>query len=80
MGLRENISDILVSTGYDYKLKELEKIVDNYAIEFAEWIQFHSELWIKYKTSELLEIFKKEMETIQKSKIMDLEEIKEKGL
>jgi len=37
-----------------------EEIADDYAIEFAKWIQFHSELWIKYKTSELLEIFKKE--------------------
>lgn len=38
----------------------LEKIADGYAIEFAQWVQFHSELWIKYKTSELLAIFKKE--------------------
>jgi len=36
------------------------KIADDYAIDFAKWVQFHSELWIKYKTSELLEIFKKE--------------------
>ena len=39
---------------------KLVKIADDYAIEFAKWVQFHSELWIKYKTSELLEIFKKE--------------------
>ena len=39
---------------------QCEKIADDYAIEFAQWVQFHSELWIKYKTSELLEIFKKE--------------------
>lgn len=37
-----------------------EEIADDYAIEFAQWVQFHSELWIKYKTSELLAIFKKE--------------------
>lgn len=40
--------------------KRCEEIADDYAIEFAQWVQFHSELWIKYKTSELLEIFKKE--------------------
>ena len=39
---------------------QCEQIADDYAIEFAQWVQFHSELWIKYKTSELLEIFKKE--------------------
>lgn len=37
-----------------------EEIADDYAIEFAQWVQFHSELWIKYKTSELLQLFKKE--------------------
>lgn len=38
----------------------VETIADSYAIKFSQWVQFHSELWIKYKTSELLEIFKKE--------------------
>ena len=40
--------------------KECEKIADDYAIEFASWIQFHSELWIRYNRRELLQIFKKE--------------------
>lgn len=39
---------------------EAEQIADDFAIGFAKWIQYHSELWIKYKTSELLEIYKKE--------------------
>lgn len=44
--------------------KELEKIADNHAIEFAEWINinyFVYNTWDKSKTiKELLEIFKKE--------------------
>ena len=40
--------------------KDCEKIADDYAIEFAAWIQFHSELWIRYNRKELLQIFKKE--------------------
>jgi hypothetical protein len=36
------------------------EIAEEFAVEFAQWVQFHSELWIKYRTSELLEIFKKE--------------------
>jgi hypothetical protein len=43
-----------------FQAEECEKIADDYAIDFAKWVQFHSELWIKYKTSELLEIYKKE--------------------
>ena len=44
----------------DVQSTKCVKIADDYAIEFAQWIQFHSELWIKYKTSELLAIFKNE--------------------
>ncbi len=40
--------------------KDCEKIADDFAIEFASWIQFHSELWIRYNRKELLQIFKKE--------------------
>ena len=40
--------------------EQLEKIANDYAIEFAAWIQFHSELWIRFNRKELLEIFKKE--------------------
>jgi hypothetical protein len=36
------------------------EIAEEFAVDFAQWVQFHSELWIKYRTSELLEIFKKE--------------------
>ena len=39
---------------------ECEQIADDFAIEFAAWIQFHSELWIRYNRKELLQIFKKE--------------------
>jgi hypothetical protein len=42
------------------ELNHLEKIANDYAIEFAKWIQFHSELWINNSTKELLEIYKKE--------------------
>jgi hypothetical protein len=38
----------------------IEQIADEFAIEFAKWIQFHSELWINHSTKELLEIYKKE--------------------
>ncbi len=37
------------------------EIAEEFAVEFAKWVQFHSELWIKYKTSEMLEIYKKEI-------------------
>ena len=40
--------------------EQLEKIAEDFAIEFASWIQFHSELWIRYNRKELLQIFKKE--------------------
>ena len=40
--------------------EQLEKIANDYAIEFAAWIQFHSELWIRFNRKELLQIFKKE--------------------
>jgi hypothetical protein len=36
------------------------EIAEEFAVDFAQWVQFHSELWIKYRTSELLEIYKKE--------------------
>lgn len=61
MTLKEKFKQWL-DTKPRYQIREvqLEVIADDYAIDFAQWVQFHSELWIKYKTSELLEIFKKE--------------------
>ena len=41
---------------------QLEDIADIFAIDFAKWIQFHSELWISFSTRELLQIYKKEKE------------------
>lgn len=40
--------------------EQCEQIAEDFAIEFAAWIQFHSELWIRYNRKELLQIFKKE--------------------
>ena len=63
MTLREKIHKrIWYHTGlYKSNLtNEIHELADDYAIEFAAWIQFHSELWIRYNRKELLEIFKKE--------------------
>jgi dissimilatory sulfite reductase (desulfoviridin) alpha/beta subunit len=53
----------------EYELNKLEKIADDYAIEFAEWILQNEDKFvsIEYNTAEeaikgLLEIFKKEKE------------------
>lgn len=60
--MKEKILDVLVQTGWDKKLNDIQQIADDYAIEFAEWIIKncnHSKLkFLDYK--ELLEIFKKE--------------------
>jgi hypothetical protein len=63
MTLKEKFSELLPFYNVNdnnNKSIQCEKIADEFAIEFANWVQFHSELWIKYRTSELLEIFKKE--------------------
>jgi hypothetical protein len=65
MTLKEKFKSLNTNFGrdakyYHHNLIKCKKIADDYAIDFAKWVQFHSELWIKYKTSELLEIFKKE--------------------
>jgi hypothetical protein len=65
MNLKEKFNSKLVEVKQAlykpyFQAEECEKIADDYAIDFAKWVQFHSELWIKYKTSELLEIYKKE--------------------
>ena len=68
MTLKEQIKDIEVGKGMS---DNLEKIADNYAIEFAEWIvineyNFYSNGWSKVfkkgniTSKELLEIFKRE--------------------
>ena len=59
MTLKEKFIDALKS-GKRFDIQNAETIADEFAVEFAQWVQFHSELWIKYRTSELLEIFKKE--------------------
>lgn len=41
-------------------LNECEKIADDYAIEFVNWIMFTDYSTIDNTTKELLEIFKKE--------------------
>jgi hypothetical protein len=59
MTLKEKFIDAFKS-GKRFDIQNAETIADEFAVEFAQWVQFHSELWIKYRTSELLEIFKKE--------------------
>jgi len=48
----------------EHNAKELERIADDYAIEFAEWCVdnelFYSMKYGRIKTKELLEMFKKE--------------------
>jgi hypothetical protein len=68
MTLKEKIQDVEIGKGMS---DIIEKIADDYAIEFAEWISKQgymeysngwARLWDKgiYTTNELLEIFKKE--------------------
>lgn len=57
MTLRDKFKEVEIKKGIT---NELEQIADDFAIEFAAWIQFHSELWIRYNRKELLQIFKKE--------------------
>lgn len=60
MTLRDKFSTMVLDKDIAEWEKECEKIADDFAIEFAAWIQFHSELWIRYNRKELLQIFKKE--------------------
>ena len=61
MTLKEKIEEVKINKGM---ANELEKIADDYAIEFAEWLRTDwtcDERWSKITDSkELLEIFKKE--------------------
>lgn len=36
--MKEKILDVLVQTGWDKKLNDIQKIADDYAIEFADWL------------------------------------------
>lgn len=69
--MKEKILDVLVQTGWDKKLNDIQQIADDYAIEFGKWIlkQYLSpsldDLYVNDKgdlisVKELLEIFKKE--------------------
>lgn len=69
--MKEKILDVLVQTGWDKKLNDIQQIADDYAIEFGKWIlkQYLSpsldDLYVNDKSDlisvkELLEIFKKE--------------------
>ena len=56
--MKEKILDVLVQTGWDKKLNDIQQIADDYAIEFAEWLFEYNKTG--YTTDELLLIFKKE--------------------
>lgn len=70
--MKEKILDVLVQTGWDKKLNDIQQIADDYAIEFAEWLntleakyliedlKIIGELNKNPTAKELLEIFKKE--------------------
>ncbi|WP_296683375.1 hypothetical protein [Flavobacterium sp.] len=69
--MKEKILDILVQTGWDKKLNDIQQMADDYAIEFEEWLRINyydnGEFWTKWNSDdnthsskELLEIFKKE--------------------
>ena len=48
-----------------FTIDDLEKIADNYAIEFAKWlIDIDNKPKIHYTVKEMLEIFKKEKELL----------------
>ena len=60
MTLRDKFSTMVLDKDIAEWEKECEQIAEDFAVEFAAWIQFHSELWIRYNRKELLQIFKKE--------------------
>ncbi len=64
MTLKEKFKDITEVRNhnhFDILTNKLEKIADDYAIEFAEWINVNAYKYpTKTTTKELLEIFKKE--------------------
>ena len=71
MTLKEQIKDIEVGKGMS---DNLEKIADNYAIEFAEWIR--KEVYYEHLTKEFIykrNVYESEKELLERFK-------KEKGL
>jgi len=52
-----------LSEQYNARFSDVEKIIDDYAIEFAKWlvIRYNEDIiYDEYTTKELLEIYKKE--------------------
>jgi len=47
---------------YSKMNKLINDKADDFAIGFAKWMQFHSELWIANTTKELLKIYKNEIQ------------------
>ena len=60
MKLKDRFSKAIMRNEIEETLEQCTKVAEKFAIEFGEWIQFHSELWMKYNRKQLLEIFKKE--------------------
>jgi hypothetical protein len=72
MTLKERFEQFTEQKSYDkknYNAEECEQIADDYAIEFAEWVEKLRDsdidslgyaFWLDNTTKELLEIFKKE--------------------
>lgn len=70
MTLKEKIKDVDIEKGMSDRI---EQIADDYAIEFGRWLEklrsseidtIDYDLYLRYNTEELLEIFKKEKELI----------------
>jgi hypothetical protein len=61
MKIRKRLSDLVEESYFNPVTDKLEKIADDYAIEFAQWlIDTDSEPKRGFTIKELLEIFKKE--------------------
>jgi hypothetical protein len=64
MTLRDKLKEFAMDNHYktyaELNAKKLEKIADDYAVEFAEWFRDFQWKGIEYTTEQLLEIFKKE--------------------
>jgi hypothetical protein len=62
MTIRKRLSDLVEESYFNPVTDKLEKIADDYAIEFAEWVvNVITSNTLQYLTmKELLEVFKKE--------------------
>lgn len=62
--MKEKILEVLVQTGLDKKLNDIQQIADDYAIEFGLWLSkkqiYYERYWTREDYEDLLKEFKKE--------------------